>query len=668
MSSSPSSSSASISACDQIAESFRPYLEGSCSPEEAATMLAHLKVCATCKAEFDSRKSVLSLLNQTYGEKRISDGFEVKADRRVAELKNSKRKPAPSAVMKAAQKNVAAESDEVPEEEQEESPRGATATLGAAPWWLVSTAMHVLIIALASLVSMAIELPKSDDAVIMITELQNRPPVEQAQEEAKKAELRDALAQHETPATDLNSKEASDIVVPPDILAKAELGDHFETINPDLPDTHSALGNPDSKSFHSVEGNTEPPGGGGMNGMGMDDLIGVGGAASKGTGGGFGGGDGTGTGVGTGAGHGSFGQRNGGGRKLMVKRHGGSARTENAVDKALEWLAYHQEPDGSWSVMKHEGTGDWDPGVTGLALLAFLGAGHSEKVGTYKDNVKRAVAWIIAHQRADGAIGTDAKYSEHHGGYGYHHAICGMALVEAAGMSRIPETKAAAQKAVDYTCEQYQYGEASEKLAWRYTPKAKEADISVSGWYVMQLKSAKMAGITVNPASFEGALKFLATREADGANVKKEDDGYDTGKHRYGYLDRTPMHNTTAIGSLCQLFLGTKREDVVGSAMWLLRTCPPTWKADCGVGNGGGWPMYYTYYTSLFMFQVGGEQWKQWNEAMKAMLLPNQRKDGDFAGSWDTLSDWEKKCGRCYSTALGALSLEVYYRYLQLGH
>src|SRR4029077_4073027 len=116
---------------------------------------------------------------------------------------------------------------------------------------------------------------------------------------------------------------------------------------PDLSDTHGALGNPDSRSFHSVEGNTEPEGGGGMNGLGMDDLIGVGGAATKGTGGGFGGGNGTGTGVGTGVGHGSFGQRNGGGRKLLVRRHGGSARTESAVDKALEWLAYHQEPDGS---------------------------------------------------------------------------------------------------------------------------------------------------------------------------------------------------------------------------------------------------------------------------------------------------------------------------------
>src|ERR1051326_8915763 len=90
-----------------------------------------------------------------------------------------------------------------------------------------------------------------------------------------------------------------------------------------------------------------------MGGLGMEDMIGVGGAASKGTGGGFGGGDGTGIGVQSGAGRGSFGQRGGGGRKLMVKRHGGSKATENAVDKALEWLAYHQEPDGHWDTKKY---------------------------------------------------------------------------------------------------------------------------------------------------------------------------------------------------------------------------------------------------------------------------------------------------------------------------
>ncbi len=36
-----------------------------------------------------------------------------------------------------------------------------------------------------------------------------------------------------------SNRETSDVVVPADILAKAELGDHFETINPDVPDTHS---------------------------------------------------------------------------------------------------------------------------------------------------------------------------------------------------------------------------------------------------------------------------------------------------------------------------------------------------------------------------------------------------------------------------------------------
>src|SRR6185503_7519066 len=143
---------------------------------------------------------------------------------------------------------------------------------------------------------------------------------------------------------------------PPDILAKAEIGDHFETINPDRPDTQSAFGNPEARMFHSVEGNDEPEGGGGNGGMALlDDMIGVGGAASPGTGGGWGGGNGTGTGIGNGSGHGSFGARNGGGRKLMVMKGGGNKATESAVDKALEWLAKHQEADGSWCIRKHEG-------------------------------------------------------------------------------------------------------------------------------------------------------------------------------------------------------------------------------------------------------------------------------------------------------------------------
>jgi hypothetical protein len=49
-----------------------------------------------------------------------------------------------------------------------------------------------------------------------------------------------------------------EVVVCPDILAKAILGDHFETVNPDRPDTQTAYGNPDSRIFHSVSGDAGP--------------------------------------------------------------------------------------------------------------------------------------------------------------------------------------------------------------------------------------------------------------------------------------------------------------------------------------------------------------------------------------------------------------------------
>jgi hypothetical protein len=535
-------------------------------------------------------------------------------------------------------------------------------------WWAISILLHALVILLASLLSMAIELPGDDVAVVMVTELAAPIRIEQETVPLKLDRAEALQSKHETPPTDPTSKEQSDVIVPPEILEKAELGDHFETVNPDRPDTQSAFGNPDAHVFHTVKGDDTAAGGGGTNGAGvLDDLIGIGGAGSVGTGGGWGGGHGTGIGPDSGSGHGSFGNRNGGGRKLMIKRHGGSAATEGAVETALDWLARHQEPDGSWSVRKTEGEGDWDPGVTGMATLAFLGAGHTEKVGKYKENVRKAVAWIISTQRADGALGSDPKYHEHHGGFGYHHAICGLALAEAAGMANIPSTKEAAQKALDYSCNVHQAGEGSDKLGWRYQPRS-PGDMSVSGWYVMQLKSAKIAGLHVDAMSFDGAIRFLDSCQADPKGVKIEDAAYDDGKHRYGYTGPGAMVNTTAIGILCRLFMGWKPDEFNGSALWLLRTNLPEWRADLGPANGGGWPMYYMYYATLTMFQLGGDHWKTWNEALKKTLTEHQRKDGDARGSWDAISAWEKKIGRTYTTALGALSLEVYYRYQQLRH
>jgi hypothetical protein len=657
-------------ACGQSLELIRPYLEGELSAAESANLQQHIKSCASCKTEFEVQARLISLLNQTFESNRVSETFDLHVNGRLKAQADEPELSAP-AKKKSARRSAVMAAPRVESDEEEAEPvvaagpgwmESLSARLGGAPWWGVSLALHVLIIVLASLVSKAIELPHSDDGVIMVTELQSRAQADAQKEEKHETDVRDALNSKETQPTDPTSQEASNITVPPDILAKAELGDHFETINPDLPDTHSAYGNPDSQSFHSVSGSADAVGGGGTGGIGMEDVIGVGGAASKGSGGGFGGGDGTGIGTGSGAGKGSFGSRNGGGRKLMVKRHGGSKETESAVDKALHWLAYHQEPDGHWDGKKYGGVMAGDPALTGLATLAFLGAGHTEKIGGYKDNVKRAIGWIITQQDGDGCISKNDRAAN-----GYNHPMASLALAEAAGMARIPETCAAAQKAVDYSVNVFQCGKGSDRLGWRYNPQ-EMGDVSTTGWFVMQLKSAKVAGLHVDPLAFEGASRFLDTLEVEKKDPKDPYSGNhfgyraDAGGQGVAAIRVKNPHCNTAIGCLIRLFLGMKADEVQGAAEWFMDKG--------GVPTAQKPEYYHWYYATLTTFQVGGDVWKKWNEAIKTSLLSLQCKGGDNDGSFDPKghsTEGAEQCGgRVFTTAIGALCLEVYYRYAQL--
>ena len=67
------------------------------------------------------------------------------------------------------------------------------------------------------------------------------------------------------------------------------------------------------------------------------------------------------------------------------------------------------------------------------------------------------------------------------------------------------------------------------------------------------------------------------------------------------------------------------------------------------------------------MYQHGGEPWSRWNAQVRDQLVRRQRRDGHQAGSWDPDDSlYGTRGGRIYSTALAALTLEVYYRYLRL--
>jgi squalene-hopene cyclase-like protein len=491
--------------------------------------------------------------------------------------------------------------------------------VGALPWWVISAVVHSVLFLLAALITVSVPAAKQDNIIIRSTMVKKDPP---KYDPMKK---RDVFKQpHE-----VISKEAVTTDKPLVVHEDVEVSDHFET--DDNMDSATAAGNEDAIS-------DIPLGGTGSTGsMGVGSSGGLAGA---------------------------FGYRGGGGRKRCIKRFGGSEATESAVEAALRWLARHQEKDGGWkegldgALAKKSSTA-----MTGLATLAFLGAGYTHKTGRFRDNVKRAVKYLVAAQIDDGRLaGAQGGYI-YHGHYGYVHGMGSMALVEAYGMTKDYDLQGPAQKSVDYSVNIHQ----NPGGGWRYKAKS-VGDISVTGWFIMQLKSAKMAGLKVNASAFNGGLNFVnkLLSMKSGRSVYCMSQATPVFKNGYG-APGTTGGRRTAISMVCRLFMGVPRDDEV---MLLSARYPTASAPEWGKKND----FYYWYYGTLAMFQSGGEFWKVWNKALKPTLVSNQRQGGpmdgsaaDVDGSWDYEEDaYGKKCGRVFTTALGALCLEVYYRYLPM--
>jgi hypothetical protein len=317
----------------------------------------------------------------------------------------------------------------------------------------------------------------------------------------------------------------------------------------------------------------------------------------------------------------------------------GGVHARSAVDAALHWLAVHQETDGLWAPENYEGAADNDTGVSGLALLAFMGGGHNPRTGQYRRNVLRGLEALLGRQQEDGALHRNL----------YNHAIATIALCEAYGRARDERVGAAARRAVDWLQKAQ-----SPQGGWRYTYQSEVSDMSVSSWAVQALKTARLARVDVDSTVYSRAMVWTDSLTDRGAGKNSSGGMGYTFEPDQAYGSRRPA--LTAAGMLMRQFSGVGvRSPLLRNAAKIVRANEPAWARK---------NFYQWYYSTYAMHNMGGEDRIWWNRRIRDVLLKHQSRDGDNAGSWDPEGDHHgDRGGRVYTTALGALSLEVYYRY-----
>lgn len=325
-----------------------------------------------------------------------------------------------------------------------------------------------------------------------------------------------------------------------------------------------------------------------------------------------------------------------------ARGRGASTASEAAVERGLAWLARHQAADGSWhfdlagcrcdGACRDPGTLGSTTASTGLALLPFLGAGHTHRDGPYQETVSRGIYYLLSRERAT------PRGSDFCEGTMYGQGVATLALAEALGMTGDELLVRPVRGAVRFV-------ETSQDLhggGWRYLP-GQAGDITVTAWQLVALKSSQLAGQEAPSPTIDGIRRFLdSVQTQQGA--------------AYGYRTPAAKPSTSAIGLLCRLYTGWRPDEAaLRRGLDQLVRAPPDPAA-----------VYTNFYLSQALLQADHPAWPRWNARHRDQLVARQGRAGHEAGSWSFADPETAPGGRLAHTALAILTLEVYYRLLPI--
>ena len=318
---------------------------------------------------------------------------------------------------------------------------------------------------------------------------------------------------------------------------------------------------------------------------------------------------------------GVFGSRSPGVRGAAIGRYGAHG-TEKLVYGFLRWLKMKQGANGLWQN---------DTGYSALALLCYLA--HGELPGSspeFGTTVEKAIRGLLDdqiktedearkdHANAPRSGGKHAwrrgeiGYFRHRDTCNYAHLVATYALSEAYAMTRIPDIKAAVERALPVILD----GQNADG-GWYYNMDAKcpTTDTSYVSWAVQALKAAKLAGF------HDPRIVVALKKAAKGIKTVANDDG------SFGYLN-TAKKRSYGLTAPCVLILQMLDEsdtDMCKKSIAYMDSWEPTFEKNhkastsSAIAMIGDSPQYYCYYLSQVRFNMGDKHpaWLRWNQQQK---------------------------------------------------
>jgi hypothetical protein len=315
-----------------------------------------------------------------------------------------------------------------------------------------------------------------------------------------------------------------------------------------------------------------------------------------------------------------------------------------AISRGLDYLAKTQQPDGS--LPANYGGRSYPAAMTALGGLAFLSSGSTPTHGTYAENIRRAMVYLmqLGDAHPDGLI---AGKVEARCTYGHGFSMTFLALCY--GMEPSEEYEQRLKHTLDRAIRLVANGQ-SDKGGWLYSPVGKGGDEGSTTSCVLQgLRACRNAGLKVPTETIDRAVGYLV-------HCQNPDGGI-----AYSAISRGTSRLGISTAAIACYYAAGVYDRKAGGNGTQSRFVDRLWQyVDENVkdtSNEREFQVYTSFYLAQGKYQRGGENWDAFYRKISKDLLAGQRANGSWPG---------EDVGPVYGTSVALVILQLPYGHLPL--